>query len=101
MKKKWMALLFGALILFLAACSGGDESAEKVSEEQAIVNKNCITCHGDNLEGRNGPALDKIGSELSEDEILTVIQEGKPGMPGNLIEGEEAEKVAAWLAEKK
>jgi len=37
---------------------------------------------------------------LSEDEILTVIQEGRGAMPAGIIEGEEAEAVAAWLSEQ-
>ena len=56
----------------------------------------------ENLEGAGGaPALADVGSRLSEEEIHDVIINGRPGMPGNLIKGEEAEAVAKWLAEKK
>ncbi|WP_033543436.1 cytochrome c551 [Planococcus sp. CAU13] len=115
MKKSLMALLFGTTLI-LGACGGGETTEEppenspaeapageesSVDAEQ-IVNQNCISCHGENLEGQgNFPALNDVGSRLSEDEILTVILEGKGAMPAKIIEGEEAEAVAAWLADQK
>lgn len=96
------------LALGLAACGAGNNANNNnnaggtaTNDAEAIVKKNCISCHGDNLEGRNGPALDHIGAQLSKDDILKTIQEGRPGMPGNLIKGDDADKVATWLSEKK
>lgn len=95
----------GALVaIMLAACGGGnnaDNGGEAVSAEEKILRRNCISCHGDQLQGRNGPRLTDVGDRLSEEEILNVIQKGAPGMPGNLIKGEEAERVAKWLSEQK
>lgn len=97
-------------MLFLAAC-GGDSTEESAPvdsgdvasvDAEAVVNQKCISCHGNNLEGQgNFPALNDVGSRLSEQEILSVILEGKGAMPGGIIEGDEAEAVAAWLAEMK
>ncbi|MCM3113105.1 cytochrome c551 [Lederbergia lenta] len=107
MKKKLLGLMMGAtLAIILTACGGGgnnsnENAGESVSDAEAIVNKSCISCHGENLEGRNGPALDKIGATLDKDEILDVIANGRPGMPKEIIKGDDAEKVAEWLAEKK
>ena len=43
-----------------------------------------------------------VGGKYSKDEILDIIKNGKGGgMPAGVIQGEEAEMVAAWLAEKK
>lgn len=116
MKKSLMALLFGTTLV-LGAC-GGEETAEPeiveetpeetpadeeltVVDAEEVISQNCISCHGENLEGQgNFPALNDVGSRLSEEEILTVIQEGKGQMPGGIIEGEEAVAVAAWLAEQ-
>lgn len=113
MKKKLLAAVFGATLV-LGACGGGDDAAEDTTTDtgstdqevstvdpEAVVNQSCITCHGGNLEGGSAPALDTIGSTMSEDEILTVINDGQGGMPGGIIKGEEAEAVAAWLADKK
>lgn len=112
MKKSLMALLFGTALI-LGACGGNDTAEPETPPEETttnedsavdaeqIVNQRCITCHGENLEGQgNFPALNDVGSRLSEEEILTVILEGKGAMPAKIIEGEEAEAVAAWLADK-
>jgi len=38
---------------------------------------------------------------MSKDEILEQIEEGGDGMSPNLLEGDEADTVAEWLAETK
>ncbi|KIL46542.1 hypothetical protein KP77_26690 [Jeotgalibacillus alimentarius] len=103
MKKWWLG---AALVssMMLAACGGGEEEAADTGssagemDPETIFIGNCAGCHGDNLEGASGPNLEEVGSRLSQDEILQVIQEGQGRMPGNLIEGEEAEVVAEWLS---
>ncbi|WP_409272284.1 cytochrome c551 [Neobacillus sp. SCS-31] len=102
MKKKLLALLVGASMV-LAACGGGGDkdSASDVNPEK-LYNQKCSGCHGGDLKGGAGPDLTKVGAALSEDEIQKIIEEGKGGgMPGGLYKGEEASKVAEWLAEKK
>jgi cytochrome c551 len=112
MKNKLLAVLFAA-ILVLGACGGKKTeenntnngttggNAAAVDAEQ-VVNTSCITCHGKNLEGAgNAPSIADVGSRLSAEEIHDVIIKGRPGMPGGLIKGEEADAVAKWLAEKK
>lgn len=112
MKKSLMALLFGTALI-LGACGDGETTepeapAEETTtngdsaiDEEQIVNQRCISCHGENLEGQgNFPPLNDVGSRLSEEEILAVIIEGRGAMPAKIIEGEEAEAVAAWLADK-
>ena len=105
MKKSMLALIFGTALV-LAACGGNDEDssgASTQSEGEKITMQNCATCHGGKLQGMgNTPNLDKVGSRLSETEILDIIENGtKKGMPSGLIKGEDAKKVAAWLAEQK
>ncbi len=115
MKKSLMALLFGTALV-LGACGEEEtvepEIVEETPEEtpgegelavdaEEVISQNCISCHGENLEGQgNFPSLNDVGSRLSEEEILTVIQEGKGAMPPGIIDGEEAVAVAAWLAEQ-
>ena len=61
-----------------------------------------LSCHGQNLEGQgNFPALNDVGSRLSQDEILDVIENGRGAMPGGIISGDDAQAVAEWLAAKK
>jgi len=121
-KKSLLALMLGSSVA-LAACGGGEEEATEdaameeteeqtpstdegtgettVSAGEEVYQQSCLSCHGGNLEGGFGPALDAVGSKLSEEEILGVIESGQGQMPANVVEGEDAEAVAAWLAEKK
>ncbi|MFC4618018.1 cytochrome c550 [Camelliibacillus cellulosilyticus] len=66
-----------------------------------IFKQNCATCHGQNLEGGMGPNLKTIGSKWSKDKILNQIKNGGGSMPGGIIQGQEADKVAEWLSKKK
>ncbi|MDN3019042.1 cytochrome c [Paenibacillus sp. BSR1-1] len=108
MKKKLLTLLMGtSLVMGLAACGGGsddDNGKDTASGGEAvkIVDQKCSGCHGGDLKGAMGPDLTKIGSKYSKDEILDILKNGKSGgMPANLVEGDDAETVAAWLSEKK
>lgn len=119
MKKLLYGLVCFALIGFLTACGGGDEETEQdttPTEEQAgdeqeqtadagngeaLFQQSCSSCHGGDLKSGGAPDLDKIGSQYSKDEILDIIENGKGGMPGGLLEGDDAAAVASWLAEKK
>ena len=108
MKKQLMTVLFGTALV-LGACGGGDDAAPEepadtggetaaVDAEQ-VIQQNCISCHGENLEGAgNFPALNDVGSRLSEEEILDIIENGQGAMPANIIQGEEAQVVAEYLA---
>ncbi|MEO4054539.1 cytochrome c551 [Solibacillus sp. CAU 1738] len=108
MNKKWLTVVFGSA-LFLAACGGGGEKSTsggttEQTEGEKIVMQNCATCHGGNLQGMSSaPALNNVGSRLSQDEILDIILNGtgNKGMPAGLIQGEQAEKAAEWLATQK
>jgi cytochrome c551 len=116
-KKKLLALLMGTSLV-LAACGGGDDAAEDkdtatdgggetttdtadAGDAQKLFEQKCSSCHGANLEGGVGPALDKVGSRLSQEDIENVIENGKGAMPKGLLQGEEASAVASWLAGKK
>jgi cytochrome c551 len=109
MRKKLLALLMGpTLVMGLAACGGGNDTSKGTSDSaaggdaQKIYSQKCSSCHGDNLEGKVGPKLASIGKNLDKQQILDVIKNGKPGgMPAGLISGDDADKVATWLASKK
>ena len=126
--KKWlMAVLFGTMLV-LGACGGaGDDNANEPAdindggtEEEATddgatddggavdtaaaedaFQKSCASCHGQDLSGGAGPDLTSVGSSLSADEILDIIENGQGSMPGGLLSGDDATAVADWLAEHK
>lgn len=107
MKKQLLTI--GALsVLALAGCGSSTTSTTTTASSSAtpdaekIVQQSCISCHGNNLEGSVGPNLTKIGSELSKDQILDILKNGKSGgMPAGLITGADAEAVAQYLSQKK
>jgi cytochrome c551 len=109
MKAKLATLLLGTSLM-LAACGGGDDAADNnkdngggatASAGEQVYQQSCASCHGQNLQGQVGPNLEKVGSKYSKDDILQIIEKGRGGMPGGLAKGEDAEKVAEWLASKK
>lgn len=57
----------------------------------------CAGCHGEQLQGASAGAI----TGLTKDEVLLAIQEGPKHMPKNLITGEPAENLSAWIASHK
>lgn len=79
------------------------EITMNAEQAEALVRANCISCHGDQLQGGAGPALDKIGAQMTEEELYSIISKGKGGMmPAfkDRLQDEEIANVAMWLAEK-
>ncbi|GAK07237.1 cytochrome c [Geomicrobium sp. JCM 19038] len=104
-----------AAIVFLTGCG---EDREPVSDEEGgttdqeaevgrtydsaeaahLYEQNCLSCHGqmeDNESGATGPPL--VG--YSAEEVLDAIVQGPGSMPAGLLEGEEAEAVANYIAD--
>jgi cytochrome c551 len=111
MKKKLGVLLFGTSLV-LAACGGGD-SAEKAPEQEAssgetasaesgekLFLQSCAACHGQDLKGGAGPSLEQVGGKYSKEDIENIIVNGQGAMPKGVLKGEDASKVAEWLAAK-
>lgn len=100
MKKKLLALLMGTSLV-LAACGGGDDESKSTEtasggDAQKLFEQKCSACHGVDLAGGAGPKLK--GTALSKEEIENIILNGKGGMPKGLLQGEDASKVAEWVA---
>lgn len=112
MKKKLITLAMGtALVMGLTACGGSSdtnttkEKGSTATGQEIYSKSSCAGCHGSDLQGGAGgtPALKNVGAKYSKDEILDIIKNGKNQgrMPGGLLKGSDAEKVATWLSEKK
>ena len=115
MKKVVLSLLvFGVLVL--AGCSG---LTEKDKETEAVLDpeivgqaayeeqgekltiRNCSECHGHKLEGRVGPPLDDVGSEMTPEQIKAAILEGIGTMPELEVTEEQAQAMTDWLSKQK
>lgn len=64
-----------------------------------LFSQSCASCHGQNLEGGVGPDLQSVGYYLDEPGIEGVILNGQGAMPAGMLQGDDARKVAKWLAE--
>ncbi|WP_053364129.1 cytochrome c550 [Bacillus sp. FJAT-27251] len=108
-------MVFGVGLMFLLSFKGlgdaeqaakdaeGGEQAAEVADAspEELYQQSCIGCHGDQLQGVSGPALNAVGGKLSKEEIQDILVNGTPGgMPAGLVPGNE-EKMAEWLAEMK
>ncbi|MGV3488778.1 MAG: c-type cytochrome [Tuberibacillus sp.] len=103
---------FGILFMLVIGIWGGHAAQERAASKEKgataavapdkLFEQNCSSCHGKNLEGGgSAPNLQHIGKQMSKDAILKQINNGGGGMPGGLIKGDDAVKVAEWLAKKK
>jgi mono/diheme cytochrome c family protein len=74
----------------------------KLEEGKILFQNTCAACHSlraVNARGVTGPSLDNIG-QVTEKRILAAIKNGGTGerlMPANLLQGESAAAVAAYV----
>ncbi|WLR43972.1 cytochrome c [Bacillus carboniphilus] len=81
------------------ASGGGEETAEFIPDE--FYQKNCSSCHGQNLEGVSGPGLIGVGDKYSDEEIKDILTNGLDGgMPGGLVPAENQDELIEWLKEQ-
>ena len=81
----------------LFACENKTENKTTTKEKSTVATSgedlnqtHCEGCHGDELKKQG----------LSKEEILNVIKNGAQGMRANILEGDDAEKVADYLAKQ-
>ncbi|QUW22230.1 cytochrome c [Sporosarcina sp. Marseille-Q4063] len=60
----------------------------------------CVSCHGGDLTGgMGGAAPGLVGTDLSKEELVDIIQNGVPGtaMPGDLVPAEHLDEMADYI----
>lgn len=105
-----MGLAVPALVLSARGESTGatgalahEELPAGLERGKQLFRDTCASCHdldALNANGVTGPDLDQIG-EVTPERIVTAIREGGTGqkrMPAGLLEGENAEAVARYVA---
>ena len=105
------AVVAGALAVALAGCGGGDddgggstppaggggETAAASGEE--LFKQRCASCHtlaAADADGQAGPTLDPVAPDAAP--VQQAIAEAPGVMPENLAEGEEAQRIAEYVA---
>lgn len=105
MRKPLSVVLLSSLLLVTACgkeeAKTTDNNASSDPGKTAFQQYSCVGCHGRDMEGASGPNLQKVGSKYSEEEILDIIKNGKGAMPKGQAEGEDAAKIAEYLAKQK
>src|SRR5690348_924420 len=113
-RKLALAAFAVALSIAFAGCAKKSEptpAAQTTTSDSSsaaavtLFKANCVSCHGDNLEGRVGPNtnLTKVGARKTKDQIVAQIKNGGGGMipfQGRLKD-DEINAIAEWLATKK
>jgi mono/diheme cytochrome c family protein len=118
--RKVMTVTTVAIALSAAGCGGGedavptnepaaeetpaatatDSGATQASAGREIFVSTCGGCHVLSDAGTNGqvgPNLDEVAPDQAQ--VLAAIETGPGQMPENLLEGEQAEQVAEYVAE--
>lgn len=122
MQKRLMAILFfsacafGLILLSVSALQGNPDKHEEaapqpalpavelnVAAAEAIYAKSCLVCHGEQLEGKMGPNLQKVGAKMTQEQIFKLVTNGKGAMPGfkSSLKEEEIANLSIWLSQHK
>lgn len=81
-----------------------EDPPEEIKRGKELFQQNCASCHSlaaTNARGITGPNLDRIGA-LSRARVRSAIELGGTGagrMPAGILEGDDAEAVAAFVSE--
>jgi mono/diheme cytochrome c family protein len=119
LKRALLAALLGLLAIGTAGCgTGGLSEGGSISQGQRLFKDNCGTCHtlaAAGTSGTIGPNLDAAfqvahDRDYKESTIREVVAkqimypttnpptEGAVGMPANIVEGQDVDDVAAYVA---
>ena len=90
---------FVILTIFLLVSACSSDPPQELSSGKQIYEARCSACHGTNLEGRVGPALDAASpAALMPDSYwIQTITKGKGSMPAQRLTDKEVELVIEYI----
>jgi cytochrome c550 len=96
-----LIMAFGIALIFFLSLEGVGQSKEAGGEtdsaDDAKLVQACISCHGGNLEGANGPALIDLEADHIVDVLVNGIEGSKFMIPGLKSEAE-AKAIAEYIS---
>lgn len=113
------ACLLGLTVLFIAIPDQAAQDGEaeqgaptsivediplNVAAAEEVYSRNCLSCHGDQLQGGVGPELATVGDRMSQEEIAGAIMNGVGAMmPAfkDALTTEEISHLSKWLSDMK
>jgi len=99
-KNKYNLAFYVLLTLTISACSSEEQAQYSTGEE--VYQARCSSCHGGDLSGRVGPALNAESSAASMPDSYWVqtITKGKGSMPAQRLNDEEVSLVIEYIKSK-
>ena len=99
-KNKYNLAFLVLLTLTISACSSQEQAQHTTGEE--VYQARCSSCHGGDLSGRVGPALNAESSAASMPDSYWVqtITKGKGSMPAQRLNDEEVSLVIEYIKSK-
>ena len=96
-----LIMAFGIALIFFLSLEGAGHNKEAGGEtdstDDAKLVQACISCHGGNLEGANGPALIDLEADHIVDVLVNGIEGSKFMIPGLKSEAE-AKAIAEYIS---
>ncbi|GAE30690.1 cytochrome c551 [Halalkalibacter hemicellulosilyticusJCM 9152] len=105
--------IVGILLMVALSFWAMDQRAQMDSDEEAeeeividdpivageeLYSRSCISCHGGDLSGTSGPALNALEGHLTAEEIVNIIHTGPGTMPAfDNLSDLEADAIAQYL----
>ena len=100
--KKNKSLLVKLIIFSFALAACGSETVTELSTGEQVYEARCSACHGADLVGRVGPALDAESSSASMPDSywIQTITMGKGSMPAQRLTDNEVQLVIDYIKSK-
>jgi mono/diheme cytochrome c family protein len=81
--------------IFAPSAPAGARAAGDVDRGEAVFERQCAGCHGDQGTGGAGPALVETGLDAAE--VAAAVQQGRGIMPAGIVSGQEEADVVAYV----